>query len=146
MKLLVQRVKQAEVYIDGEVLSSISKGLLVFIGIGNDDTQAASDYLITKLMKLRLFEDENGKTNLSIQDIQGEILVVSQFTLMANLSKGTRPSFTDAMPPDQAELLYHDFLQTLREASNLKIQQGQFGADMDVKLTNWGPFTLTLER
>lgn len=146
MKLLIQRVKNAEVCIEGKVFSSISKGLLVFIGIGQGDTQSNADYLIAKLIKLRLFEDENGKTNLSLKDIQGEILVVSQFTLMANLSKGTRPSFTDAMSPDQAEIVYRGFVQALEESSGLGVQTGKFGADMDVKLTNWGPFTLALEK
>lgn len=144
MKLIVQRVNHAEVTVDGNTVGKIGKGFLVFVGVGKDDTREIADKYLKKLLGLRIFEDETGKTNLSLSDVQGELLLVSQFTLYANCKKGNRPSFIEAGAPDKAEELYEYMIQ---EASkNVPIvQHGIFGADMKVSLENDGPFTIILD-
>ncbi len=144
MKALLQRVTSAEVTSEGSLLGKIGKGYLILLGVGSDDTEQNADKLIDKIKKLRLFEDENGKTNLSISDIHGEILVVSQFTLYADCRKGTRPGFSFAAPPELAERLYEYFLENCKPHFK-SVQHGSFGADMQVSLTNDGPFTVMLE-
>ena len=145
MKAVVQRVKSASVSINGKLFSSIGQGLLVLLGIENSDTISEAEYVCSKLLKLRIFEDENEKMNYSVTDIGGEILVVSQFTLAGSVKKGTRPSFDNAMKPDDAEVLYEKFVEMMRK-SNLKIQTGKFGAIMEVSLINDGPVTFIVEK
>ena len=145
MKALVQRVKNASVTIDNELYSSINKGLLVFLGVEKNDTKENADWLVNKLLKLRIFEDENDKMNFSVSDVGGEILVVSQFTLAGDFKKGTRPSFDSAMPPKEANELYEYFVLELKQ-SNLKIETGVFQAMMDIALVNDGPVTFMLEK
>ena len=144
MRAVVQRVTRASVTIDGEVTGSIGQGYLVLLGVGADDTRAEADRLWKKLFGLRIMEDEDGKTNRSIDDVGGEVLVVSQFTLYANCKKGNRPSFTDAAAPADAERLYEHFCQLAR-ADVPRVEQGVFGAMMDVSLVNRGPFTIWLD-
>ncbi len=141
MRLVIQRVKKASVTIEGNVVGSIDKGLLIFLGVGEGDTRSMVDKYVDKLAKLRIFEDENGKTNLDINDVNGKLMVVSQFTLYADCKKGNRPSFVHAAAPDIANELYEYF----KEKCALKfgnVQSGQFGADMKVELINDGPFTV----
>ena len=144
MRLVIQRVLEASVKAEGKTVGSIGKGFLVFVGIGRDDTRETADKYLKKLLGLRIFEDENGKTNLSLKDVNGELLLVSQFTLYANCRKGNRPSFTEAGDPVKAEELYE---YIIREASRTvpKVQHGIFGADMKVSLVNDGPFTVILD-
>ena len=144
MRLVVQRVLEAPVKAEGKTVGSIGKGFLVFVGVGRDDTRETADKYLKKLLGLRIFEDENGKTNLSLKDVNGELLLVSQFTLYANCRKGNRPSFTEAGDPAKAEELYE---YMIREASRTvpNVQQGIFGADMKVSLINDGPFTVILD-
>lgn len=144
MKFLIQRVLEASVKVDGETVGSIGKGLLVFVGAGREDDRAAADKYLKKLLGLRIFEDENGKTNLSLKDVNGELLFVSQFTLYANCKKGNRPSFIEAGDPDTANELYE---YIIREASKSVpvVRHGIFGADMKVHLINDGPFTIILD-
>lgn len=144
MKFLIQRVLEASVKVDGETVGSIGKGLLVFVGAGREDDRTATDKYLKKLLGLRIFEDENGKTNLSLKDVNGELLFVSQFTLYANCKKGNRPSFIEAGDPDTANELYE---YIIREASKSVpvVRHGIFGADMKVHLVNDGPFTIILD-
>lgn len=144
MKFLIQRVLEASVKVDGETVGSIGKGLLVFVGAGREDDRTAADKYLKKLLGLRIFEDENGKTNLSLKDVNGELLFVSQFTLYANCKKGNRPSFIAAGDPDTANELYE---YIIREASKSVpvVRHGIFGADMKVHLVNDGPFTIILD-
>jgi D-aminoacyl-tRNA deacylase len=144
MKLLIQRVSEASVSVENKEISSIKKGLLAFLGIAKTDSQKDIDYLIKKLLHLRLFPDDSGKMNLDIQDISGEILVVSQFTLYGNCKKGRRPSFDSAASPDNARELYEQFLSSLRESFSA-VQSGEFQASMQVALVNDGPVTFMLE-
>lgn len=144
MKIVLQRVKRAKVTIDNKVNGEIKKGYLLLLGIGKNDNEETAVQMIEKVKKLRLFEDENGKTNLSLEQVGGEVLVVSQFTLYADCRKGTRPSFTDAAPPEMAENLYEFFLLKCKELFG-DVQHGEFGADMEVELLNDGPFTIYLE-
>ncbi len=144
MKVILQRVKKAKVTIGDKINGEIEKGYLVLLGIGKKDTEDDVIQMIEKIKKLRLFEDENGKTNLSLEQVNGKILVVSQFTLYADCRKGTRPSFADAAPPEMAENLYNFFLSHCSKTFG-EIQHGEFGADMQVDLTNDGPFTIYLE-
>lgn len=144
MKLVLQRVKHASVSIDGNCVGKIRKGLLVLLGVGKDDTEEVADKMFDKMMKLRIFADEDGKTNKSIQDIQGELLIVSQFTLYANCKKGNRPSFIEAGSPEQANALYEYFLKLAIEKYG-SCEHGEFGADMQVELCNDGPFTIVLD-
>lgn len=143
MKIVLQRVLSASVSVDNEVIGKINQGYLIFLGIGQDDTEADCDRLAEKIVKLRIFSDENGKTNLSINDVNGEILVISQFTLYADCKKN-RPSFSHAGKPDVAEKLYNYFVDKLREKGQ-RVETGSFGASMKVELTNNGPFTIILE-
>ena len=145
MKVLIQRVKNSSVKINNEIYSSISAGLLIFLGVEKNDTQNEALWLVDKILKLRIFEDENEKMNLSVTDIKGEILVVSQFTLAGSCKKGTRPSFDNAMPPKEAETLYEFFVSEMKK-SGLNVQTGVFGAMMDVSLINDGPITFMLEK
>ena len=144
MRLVIQRVNHAEVKVDGKIVGSIGKGFLVLVGVGKEDTIEIADKYLKKLLGLRIFEDEAGKTNLSLSDINGELLLVSQFTLYANCKKGNRPSFIEAGPPDHANVLYEYMLQEARKTVPV-VQQGIFGADMKVSLENDGPFTIILD-
>lgn len=132
--------------VDGQTVGEIGRGLLVLLGIGKTDTPAEADWMIEKLLKLRIFPDDSGKMNRSVSDIGGGILVVSQFTLYGELEKGTRPSFSDAMPPAEAAEFYQAFMAKLRAATNLPVAEGRFAAMMDVELVNDGPVTIVLER
>lgn len=144
MKFVIQRVTEASVTIEGKVAGAIGKGYLVLIGVGKGDTRADADKLVKKMIGLRIFADENGKTNLSLRDVEGELLLVSQFTLYANCTKGNRPSFVDAGDPDQALELYEYIVEQCRGQVS-SVQTGQFGAEMKVSLCNDGPFTIILE-
>lgn len=144
MKLVIQRVTEASVEVDGEIIGQIGKGFLVLIGVGGHDTKEIADQYVKKLLGLRIFEDEQGKTNLSLADVNGELLLVSQFTLYANCKKGNRPSFIDAGEPQKAEALYEYIIQKTRETVPV-VKTGRFGADMKVSLVNDGPFTIILE-
>ncbi|MDE5780928.1 MAG: D-tyrosyl-tRNA(Tyr) deacylase [Lachnospiraceae bacterium] len=144
MKFLIQRVNKASVSVDGKVTGSIKKGFLVLIGIGKEDTNDDADRMVRKMIGLRIFADENGKTNLSIKDIGGELLLVSQFTLYADCRKGNRPSFVKAGGPDIAEELYQYIIEKCKEEITV-VEKGIFGADMSVLLENDGPFTVMLD-
>ena len=144
MRALVQCVSEARVTVDGTVVGSIDKGYLILLGVGADDAEAQAEKLWRKISRMRVFEDAQGKTNLSLADVGGEVLVVSQFTLYANCKKGNRPSFTDAAAPADAERLYEHFCQLAR-ADVPRVEQGVFGAMMDVSLVNHGPFTIWLD-
>ncbi len=141
MKLVIQRVKEANVVVEGRTTGSINHGLLVLLGVGNEDTREMVDKYVEKLVKLRIFADSEGKTNLSVQDVKGEILVVSQFTLYADCKKGNRPSFVGAGSPELGNELYEYFCQKVKEKMGF-VQAGEFGADMKVSLINDGPFTI----
>ena len=145
MKLVVQRVKKAEVKVDGNIIGKIDKGFLVLIGIKVGDTKEQADYLVKKLCNLRVFSDENDKMNLSLKDVAGQLLIVSQFTLYADTRKGRRPSYIKALNGDKAILLYDKFNNKLKE-ENIKVETGIFGADMKVSLINDGPITIMLEK
>ena len=144
MKLVIQRVKGAGVCVEGDVVGGIGKGLLVFLGISKTDTFNILQRYVDKLIKMRIFSDENGKTNLSLLDVEGELLIVSQFTLYADCRKGNRPSFIDAGPPDLANALYEEF-KLLCKLQVPVVESGIFGADMAVSLENDGPFTIVLD-
>ena len=144
MKFVIQRVTEASVAVDGEVIGAIQKGFLVLIGAGKGDTREQADYLIKKMIGLRIFQDENGKTNLSLKDVNGSLLLVSQFTLYANCKKGNRPSFIEAEDPKPAEELYEYVISECRKMVPV-VETGSFGADMKVSLVNDGPFTILLE-
>ncbi|MBD5135825.1 MAG: D-tyrosyl-tRNA(Tyr) deacylase [Lachnospiraceae bacterium] len=144
MKFLIQRVNKASVSVDGKITGSIKKGFLVLIGIGKEDTNDDADRMVRKMIGLRIFADENGKTNLSIKDIGGELLLVSQFTLYADCRKGNRPSFVKAAGPDIAEKLYQYIIEKCKEEITV-VEKGIFGADMSVVLENDGPFTVMLD-
>lgn len=144
MKVVLQRVTQAQLSIDQQVHAQIGRGVVLLVGFGQADQPANADYLAAKIVKSRIFEDSQGKTNLALADVQGEILSVSQFTLYANTKKGNRPSFVEALNPETAQQLYDYFNQRLA-ASGLKVQTGIFGADMQVQLTNDGPMTIIYE-
>lgn len=145
MKALIQRVKEASVTIDGELYSKIGHGILIFLGVEKSDTKENSDKLAQKILTLRIFEDENEKMNFSVKDVNGEILVVSQFTLCGDCKKGTRPSFDNAAAPDMANKLYEDFVNNIKEAG-IKVKTGKFRAMMDVSLVNDGPVTFMIEK
>ncbi len=145
MKLVVQRVKKAQVEVEQKIVGKIESGFLVLLGVTHKDTTEQADYLVKKLCNLRVFSDENDKMNLSIKDVKGELLIVSQFTLYANCQDGNRPSFTNAAKPEQANELYEYFCQKC-EDNGIKVEKGIFGADMKVSLLNDGPVTIILER
>lgn len=144
MKFVIQRVTEASVAVEGEVIGQIGKGFLVFIGVGKDDSREIADKYIRKLLCMRIFEDENGKTNLSLSDVDGQLLLISQFTLYADCKKGNRPGFTAAGAPDQAEALYEYIIEECRKAVPV-VETGRFGAEMKVSLVNDGPFTIVLD-
>ena len=144
MKALIQRVSSSQVKVDGKLVGSVEKGLLVFLGLEKQDTRSMADKMINKIISYRLFSDQNQKMNLSLKDIHGEILIISQFTLAADTKNGTRAGFSTAMPPLDAESLYDYFVESTR-SSGLKVETGIFGADMKVSLVNDGPVTFLLE-
>ena len=144
MKFVIQRVKQASVKVEGSVIGEIEKGYLVLIGVSDKDTEAVADKMIKKMIGLRIFEDADGKTNLSLADVGGSLLLVSQFTLYANCKKGNRPSFIEAGAPDKANQLYEYIIEESKKSVSV-VQTGRFGAEMEVSLINDGPFTILLD-
>ena len=144
MKFVIQKVSQASVSVEGNCVGKIQKGFLVFVGIGKEDTKEIADQYIKKMVQLRIFQDENGKTNLSLTDVGGEVLIVSQFTLYANCRKGNRPSFFDAGEPQMAEELYKYIIKKTKETISV-VESGEFGEMMQVSLVNEGPFTIVFD-
>lgn len=144
MRFLIQRVNRASVTVDGRKIGDIGKGLLVFVGISHTDTVEIADKMTKKLTGLRIFEDENGKTNLNLKTVGGELLVISQFTLYADCCKGNRPSFTNAGDPEKANTLYRYIIDLCRSEVD-RVEEGSFGAEMKVELVNNGPFTILLD-
>ena len=144
MRFVIQRVTEADVSVEGGVIGKIGKGFLVLIGVAENDTEEIADRLVKKMAGLRIFEDENGKTNLSLADVGGSLLLVSQFTLYANCKKGNRPSFTEAGSPDKVNALYEYIIAKCRENVPI-VETGSFGAEMKVSLVNEGPFTILLD-
>ena len=144
MKFIIQRVTSASVEVEGEIIGKIQNGFFVLIGVREDDTEEIADKMIKKLLGLRIFADEEGKTNLSLESVRGSLLLVSQFTLYADCKKGNRPSFVKAAPPDMAEELYDYIVKKCSEQVE-DVQKGEFGADMKVELLNDGPFTIVLD-
>lgn len=144
MKFVIQRVKHASVTVDGNIIGKIGKGFMVLIGICDEDDTAVADKMIKKMIGLRIFEDENGKTNLDIETVKGELLLISQFTLYADCKKGNRPSFIKAGNPTMANELYEYIIQSCKEKLPI-VEKGEFGADMKVELLNDGPFTIVLD-
>lgn len=143
MKIVLQRVTRASVTVDNKVIGSIKKGLLILLGVESEDTDDLLQKYADKIIKLRIFEDENGKTNKSLMDVNGELLVVSQFTLCADCSHGNRPGFTNAKEPVEANRMYEKFISICKEQVPV-VEHGEFGADMKVELLNDGPFTILL--
>ncbi|MBB6061768.1 D-tyrosyl-tRNA(Tyr) deacylase [Thermosipho japonicus] len=144
MRAVVQRVKNAKVEVEGKTVGKIENGLLVLLGVGKDDDKKDIKYLSEKIINLRIFDDENGKMNLSLLDIKGELLIVSQFTLYGDCRKGRRPSYSESASPDIAKKLYEEFVNICKNY-NLKVETGEFGAHMQVSLVNDGPVTLLLD-
>ena len=144
MKFVIQRVLESEVKVDGETLGKIGKGFMVLIGVSDTDTKEIADKMIKKMIGLRIFEDEQGKTNLSLENVGGELLLISQFTLYANCKKGNRPSFIEAGKPDMASEMYEYIIEKCKEQVPV-VERGEFGADMKVELLNDGPFTIILD-
>lgn len=144
MKFVIQRVRHASVTVDGNVLGKIGKGFMVLIGVSETDNETIADKMVQKLINLRIFEDENGKTNLALKDVNGELLLISQFTLYADCKKGNRPSFVKAGSPDKANTLYQYIIGKCKEEIAV-VEEGEFGADMKVELLNDGPFTVILD-
>ena len=145
MKALIQRVKRAKVKIDDVIYSEIEQGILIFLGVEKNDTEGHAEFLASKISKLRIFDDEEGKMNLSVKDITGEILVVSQFTLASDCKKGTRPSFDNAKKPDEAKEIYEKFISFVKQ-NNISVKTGVFGAIMEIELINDGPVTFVLTK
>jgi len=145
MRVLIQRVSDAQVKIDGKISGKINMGLLIFIGIENDDNEEDIQWLTDKIIKLRVFDDENGVMNLSVKDVDGELLLISQFTLHASTRKGARPSYIKAAKPEKAIPLYEKFIETIHQKMKKEPATGEFGADMKVKLTNDGPVTIWID-
>lgn len=145
MRIVIQRVSEASVKVEGEIISAIKNGMLVLVGIEDSDSQDDIDWLTTKIIQLRIFDDENGVMNLSVKDVNGEILIVSQFTLHASTKKGNRPSYIRASKPDFAIPMYEKFIQKTEELLGKKVGTGQFGAMMDVALVNDGPVTIIID-
>lgn len=144
MRFVIQMVSESEVKVDGKVLGKIGKGFMVLIGVSDSDTKEIADKMVKKMLGLRIFEDEQGKTNLSLEAVGGELLLISQFTLYANCKKGNRPSFIEAGAPDMASDMYEYIIAKCKEQVNV-VERGQFGADMKVSLVNDGPFTIVLD-
>lgn len=144
MRFVIQRVTNADVKVDGETIGEIEKGFMVLIGVADSDTKEIADKMIKKMIGLRIFEDAEGKTNLSLDAVGGSLLLISQFTLYANCKKGNRPSFIEAGKPDMAEEMYEYIIAKCKESVE-KVEKGSFGADMKVSLTNDGPFTIVLD-
>jgi D-tyrosyl-tRNA(Tyr) deacylase len=144
MKIVLQRVSHGKVTVKDKVVGQISQGIVLLVGIGKDDNENKVSYIADKIINLRVFSDDNGKMNLSIKDINGEILAISQFTLYGDTRKGRRPSFTDSAEPEKAKYLYDFFVEQLKK-SELKVETGIFGADMDVEIHNDGPVTFIIE-
>ncbi|WP_314065696.1 D-aminoacyl-tRNA deacylase [uncultured Vagococcus sp.] len=144
MKVVLQKVSQASVSVDQQVIANVGLGLMLLVGVKTGDTEKDADYLANKISKMRIFEDSEDKMNLSVHDVKGEVLSISQFTLLANTKKGNRPSFTEAAKPDEATALYDYFNEKLRE-TGLSVSEGQFGAHMAVSLVNDGPVTIVLD-
>lgn len=144
MRFVIQRVSESEVKVDGKVLGKIGKGFMVLIGVSDSDTKEIADKMVKKMLGLRIFEDEQGKINLSLEAVGGELLLISQFTLYANCKKGNRPSFIEAGAPDMASDMYEYIIAKCKEQVNV-VERGQFGADMKVSLVNDGPFTIVLD-
>lgn len=144
MKFVIQRVTESSVKVDDKIIGQIGKGFMVLIGVGQEDTKEIADKLIKKMIGLRIFEDENGKTNLSLADVDGSLLLVSQFTLYANCKKGYRPSFIEAGAPDMANEMYEHIISECKKTIPV-VERGEFGADMKVELLNDGPFTIVLD-
>ncbi len=144
MKVLIQRVLNANVKIDGKLINEISKGYLLLVSFTNGDNEEIVNKIAQKICNLRIFEDENGKTNLSLKDVNGEILSISQFTLYADIKKGNRPSFINSLKPDEANILYYKFNDKVRELG-FSVKEGVFGADMKISLINDGPFTIMVD-
>ncbi len=145
MKIVIQRVSKASVFIDKKIKGSIQQGLMILLGVGQEDTKEDADWLIKKIINMRIFSDTEGKMNLSILDVNGEFLVISQFTLHASTKKGNRPSYIKSARPEQAIPLYEYFVSSLREKSQLNVETGEFGADMQVELINNGPVTILVD-
>ena len=143
MRLLLQRVTRASVSVEGRVVGQIGPGLMILVGVGHDDTEQVADQMASKAVDLRIFRDADGKTNVSLMDIGGEVLAISQFTLFADTRKGRRPSFIDAAPPELGESVYQRFAAAV-EARGVKVERGVFGAEMEVELVNDGPMTIWL--
>lgn len=144
MRFVIQRVRHASVAVEGEVIGQIEKGFLVLIGVSREDSKETADKMMRKLLNMRIFEDEQGKTNLALKDVEGQLLMISQFTLYANCKKGNRPSFIEAGAPDMANELY-EYCVSLAKDAGFYTQTGSFGADMKVELLNDGPFTIILD-
>ena len=145
MKAVIQRVSEASVTVDGETVGAVGRGFLVLLGVMDGDTEADADIMAAKTAKLRIFTDENDKMNLSVLDVEGEILCVSQFTLCADVKKGNRPSFTPSAPPEEARRLYEYFMRRLEAEGVKRVAHGVFGADMKVRLRNDGPVTILFD-
>ena len=145
MKFVIQRVLNSKVNVDGKTIGSIGKGFMVLIGVSDTDTKDIADKMVDKMIKLRIFEDSEGKTNLSLSDVGGEVLLISQFTLYADCKKGNRPSFIKAGKPDFANEMYEYIISKCKTYEGLKVERGEFGADMKVELINDGPFTIVLD-
>lgn len=145
MKAVIQRVKYSNVKVDGKIIGACDKGFMILLGVEQGDTMADADKLVKKIPVLRIFEDENDKMNLSLLDIDGEMLIISQFTLCADCSHGRRPSFTKSAPPSEAIPLYEYFIDGMRKAGVKRVETGEFGADMAVELVNDGPVTIVLD-
>ncbi|MGT2933549.1 D-aminoacyl-tRNA deacylase [Streptococcus catagoni] len=143
MKIIIQRVSKASVSIDSQIVGAIEKGLMLLVGVGPEDKQEDVDYMVGKIVNMRIFSDDQDKMNLSVQDVKGSILSISQFTLYANTKKGKRPAFTGAASPELARQIYDNFNQAL--SAHCPVQKGQFGADMQVSLVNDGPVTIILD-
>lgn len=144
MRFVIQRVRESEVKVDGETLGRIGQGFMVLIGVSNEDTKEVADKMVKKMLGLRIFEDAEGKTNLSLDTVGGSLLLISQFTLYANCKKGNRPSFIEAGAPDKAEEMYEYIIAKCKEQVDV-VERGRFGADMKVSLVNDGPFTIILD-
>lgn len=144
MRFVIQRVQHANVSVDGQIVGAINKGLLVFIGVTHSDTREIADKMVKKLVNMRIFQDENDKTNLALQDVNGQLLLISQFTLYADCKKGNRPSFVNAGKPDMANELYEYIIKCCKESVPI-VEKGSFGADMKIDLLNDGPFTIVLD-